>query len=76
MVNMTETVELTFKAPEKMAEAAKVICEAFSMTLDEWLTNAMRGEIQCGFNNVFLEESEDLRQGIVDRVEVILGSKP
>ena len=71
---MTEKV--AFEAPKEMVEAAKVICEAFSITIDEWMTNAMRGELQCGFNNVFIEESEDLRQGIVDRVEVILGEKP
>lgn len=73
---MTKTVELTFRAPSIMAEAVKVICEAFSMTLDEYMTNAIRGELQGGFYNKFLEESEDLRQGIVDRVEVILGEIP
>jgi len=71
-----KTTEVSFKAPEEMVEAAKHICEAFSMSLDEYMTNALRGELQGGFFNNFLEESEDLRQGVVDRVEVILGYKP
>ena len=73
---MTETVELTFRAPEEMAEAVNCIREAFGISIDEYMTNAIRGELQGGFNNNFLEESEDLRQGIVARVEVILGEKP
>jgi len=76
MVNMTDTVELTFKAPEKMIQAAKHICEAFDYTLDEYLTDSLRGELQCSFHDSFFGVSEYLRDKIAKEVLEILGEEP
>jgi len=72
---MTETVEITFKTPEELVEAARVISEAFSMSLDEYITDALYNYVESGADNNFIEDTEKLRKGMVDRVKVILGKR-
>ena len=75
-LDMSETVELTFTAPSKMVEAAKYVCEAFGYTMNEYLVDALRGEIQCNWYDDYIQLSEPLRKKLVHEVEEILGKKP
>jgi len=73
---MAETVEVTFRAPEKMVKAVEYIRKAFNITIDEYMTNAIRGELQGGWNNNFIEESGEVRDQVVREVLEILGEEP
>jgi len=72
---MAETEAVTFEAPTELVEAAHVICRAFNINMDTYMTDALDAAIECGVSNNFIEETEDIRQGIVDRVKVILGER-
>lgn len=69
-------IEVTFTAPENMVKAATHICEAFNYTLDEFLTDALRGELQCSFHDSFFGVSLPIRERVAREVKEILGEEP
>jgi len=61
---MVETVKIEAVIPRDFHRAAMLVCETFNVGLDEFITNAVRGELQCCENN----NCEDYTGGIVDNL--------
>ena len=72
---MTKTIKIEVTVPEPFYRAAKHICEAFNYTLDEYMTDALRGELQCSFGDSFTGVSEELRDRMAKEVRETLGEE-
>ena len=63
---MPET--LSFEAPDQLARAAKMICERFNISLEAFLNDALRSEIDRNAHDLFDELSYSIRKGFSKQV--------
>jgi hypothetical protein len=63
---MPET--LSFEAPDRMVRAAKMICERFNISLESFLNDALRSEIDRNAHDIFDELSYSVRKDLSKQV--------
>lgn len=66
MLLMSET--LSFEAPEKQVKAAKLICEKYGYSLESFLCDALRSEIDRNALDHFEELSYNVRKNFSKQV--------
>ena len=67
---MSET--LSFEAPEKLVKAAKLICELYKYSIESFLVDALRSEIDRNAHDIFDELSYTGRKDFSKQVLAII----
>lgn len=74
-LDMTETVRIEATIPEPFYRAAKLVCDTFGESLDTFVSNALRGELQCCLHNNCEGYTTKLTDKLAEQIEEIAGEE-
>lgn len=72
-IRLVETVEINARIPSDFYKVMTLICGTFKVSLDEFITNAVRGELQCCANGMCHDYSNNIIEPIVQQLKEVEG---